>query len=295
MADQTDQEWLTQQYQEKFGRGPDQNELSSDLENVAKYGRDGGPQGGVLGQLENRRTNVPNNGGSVDYGNQSPTQAWNSASNSSTSSGLFPEWYNQLLTRMVGNADATQQQATGRQNDLYGTLQGRATQSLAVQPTDAMIQPQVDAFRAEQDRARRNFISDTAEQQGPLANIQGERRMAAERAGQQTANFQAELMGRELSARRNEIAQALSSQQGLISGDQTRALQAQLAALDQAISQTNATTSRQGVNNQFTLGQRQLELENQRMQQQQDQMMRELALRAFEVGDNSNYRWAFGG
>jgi flagellar biosynthesis chaperone FliJ len=117
--------------------------------------------------------------------------------------------------------------------------------------------------------------------------------MAAERAGQQTANFQAELMGRELSARRNEIAQALSSQQGLISGDQTRALQAQLAALDQAISQTNATTSRQSVNNQYSLGQRQLELQLQQLLASQDMQMRRLGLDASIAQDDSNYKWSF--
>jgi hypothetical protein len=288
---QTDQEWLNEQYQQKFGRAPDQNEQSTDLENIAKYGRDGGPMGGVSGGLEARRTNAPNNG-EVDYGsgNQTPTQSWNSSAQGS--SNLFPDWYSQLLQRMIGTADATQGQAQGRQNDLYSQLTQRATQGLAVNPSDPTIQPQVDAYRAEQDRARRNYLSDTAEQRGPLANITGERRMAAETAGQNTANFQAQLMGREVAARRDEIAQALSQQQGLLSGDQTRALQAQLAALDQALGQTNATTSRQSVNNQFALGQQQLSLEQQRLQQQQDQFLRELALRAYQVGDNSAYQWA---
>ena len=96
---------------------------------------------------------------------------------------------------------------------------------------------QADAFGANQERASRNFISDIAERQGPLANITGESRLAAERLGQTTGAFEAQLIGRELSARRDEIAQALQGLSGRITADQQAQLQRELATLDNAIQQ----------------------------------------------------------
>lgn len=123
----------------------------------------------------------------------------------------------------------------GRNDALWSTLMDRAKQSLVVDRNNPVIRAQADAYSANEERGRRNYISDTAERQGPLANIQGERRMAAERSAQRSGAFEAQLMGQELSARRAEIAQALAGAQGMLSADQTRQLQQQLGLIDAAL------------------------------------------------------------
>lgn len=121
-----------------------------------------------------------------------------------------------------------------RRTELYDLLMGRAGQGLNIDRTNPIIRSQADAYSANEERARRNYISDTAERLGPQANIRGEQRMAAERMGQRTGAFEAELMGRELTARRQEISEALSLLGGLLSDDQRLALQRELGLLDNA-------------------------------------------------------------
>ena len=122
--------------------------------------------------------------------------------------------------------------ADPRTNDLYNLLKGRATQSLDVNRHDPIIAGQTDAFNAAQTRAERNHLADLAERGGGTANLNLERRMGDESVGQNTAAFQAQLMGNELSARRQEIAQALSGMGGLLSDQQRLELQNQLALMD---------------------------------------------------------------
>lgn len=123
-----------------------------------------------------------------------------------------------------------------RNNNLYEMLMGRAQQGLNISRSDPIIRAQADAFSANAERSSRNYISDTAEKMGPLANIQGERRMAAERTGQATGAFEAQLMGRELEARRNEIQMALTQMGNMLSDDQRLALQRELGLLENAMS-----------------------------------------------------------
>jgi hypothetical protein len=253
MADQN-VDYRKQFEDEAAKRGLNPNDVQSDYDSFQRqlsYDKNAGRNpddifGKMLERYDQRATNTPNQDGGSNA-NASPAQAWNTAP-----------------------APAQDPRASA----FYDQLLQRSQQSLAVGANDPAIKGQTDAFRAEQERARRNFVSDVAEQEGPLGNIRGEQRMAAERVGQNVSGFQAQLMGRELSARREEIAQALVQMQGVLSGDQQAALQRELAQIDAQLRQ-------QGLNLQG----RGLDLTN-------DHFMRELALRQWQMGDDSAYRWA---
>lgn len=162
-----------------------------------------------------------------------------------------------------------------RIEQLYQTLLGRSQQGLAIDRNDPVIRAQADAYSANEERARRNYLADTAEKSGPYANLQGEARLAAERVGQRTGAFESELMGRELGARRQEIATALSSMQGLLTDQQRMALQRELALLDNALRQQ-----------QISLQGQQLGLEGRRLDMQNDQFMRNFGL---QEADRASY------
>lgn len=157
---------------------------------------------------------------------------------------------------------------TGAMGQLYQMLMQRATQGLAVDRNDPTIRAQADAYSANAERARRNYLADTAEKSSPYANLQGEARMSAEQMGRDTGAFEAELVAREQVARRNEIAQALASAQGMLSQDQQLALQRELANLNASIQQ------------------QQLGLQGRQMGMQNDQFMRSLGL---QEADRASY------
>ena len=91
---------------------------------------------------------------------------------------------------------------------------------------------QTDPYAAAQERSRRDYLNNLAEKQGPVSNIAGETRLTADRAGQNTAAFQGQVIGRELTARRDEISQALTLMAGRLTTDQTLALQRELGMID---------------------------------------------------------------
>jgi hypothetical protein len=260
--------------------------------------------------------------------NTTPAQAWNNTNTTTTNTqqgGLFPDWYKDLMTRSLDQQQQAQADSKARADAYYQTLTQRAGQGLAVDANDPIIKAQTDAYNAQGDRALRNYLSDQAEQLGPYGNIQGERRMGAEALGQNTAGFQAQLLGKELTARRDEIAQALSLQGAALSGDQQRALQAQLAQMDQAIREAGVGLQSQqiqqtgqlgfadldlrsqlgnrgfdiqsqlgnrGYDIQSQLGNRNIDLGYYTAGNQNDQFLRELALRQWQLGDQSNWNWA---
>lgn len=116
-------------------------------------------------------------------------------------------------------------------NKLFETLMGRATQDLKVDPNDPLISRQVDAYNATQQRSQRNYESQLAERRGNNANMGAERRLGAEHIGSATSAFEAELMGRELNARRQEIQSALEGSRGMLTAQQQMMLQEELAQL----------------------------------------------------------------
>lgn len=155
----------------------------------------------------------------------------------------------------------------GTGDALIQQLMLRAQQGLNVNRNDPTVRAQVDPFAANVERSRRNYVSDVAERSGPYANIRGEERMAAERAGQQTGAFEAEIIGREVAARRDEIQQALLLWGNQLTNDQRMALERELAQL-----QDRARTADRS--------------------QANDQFLRELALREYGLTNELDLRWA---
>jgi hypothetical protein len=172
----------------------------------------------------------------------------------------------------------------GRSDELYKLLMQRATQGTAVNRDDPNIRAQVDPVVAQQERASRNYIDDIAEKSGPLANIQGERRLAAERGGQAAGAFESEVIGREIAAKRDEIAQALQLYGSRLTAEQQLEMQQQLAQLDAALQREGYGVQREG-----------LALQRYGMDQSNDEFMRELALREYDLGNTWDYRWQTGG
>jgi hypothetical protein len=147
-------------------------------------------------------------------------------------------------------------------------LMERAQQGLALDRNDPTIRAQVDPMVAQMTRASRNDLADLAEQAGGApVNLRGEQRMAAERLGQQTAAWEGEILGREIGARRDEIAQALQLWGSRLSDEQRMALERELAQMSASERQADRA-------------------------QTHDEFLRELALREWEAGNMSDLRWA---
>lgn len=119
---------------------------------------------------------------------------------------------------------------------LYDELLQRSQQSLNIDPNDPIIRNQTEAYNAQNERARRQFLSSQAEKSSPYATgaQQGQERMSAERVGQGNAAFQSELMGRELSSRRDEIQNALTQRGAMLTEQQRLSLQHELSLLNDA-------------------------------------------------------------
>jgi hypothetical protein len=267
-----------------------------------QYAQRGGTQRTGDGQVQQQSQPVqaPSN---------NPTQSWNNSAQDP-----FPSWYRDLMQQSVATQQAQAAETKGRADSLYSTLNADIDKGINVNANDPIIRGQVDAYAAQGERAKRNYISDVAEGAGPLANIRGEERMAAERLGQGVSGFQSELMGRELGARRDDYAQRLAMMGGMVSGDQTRGLQEKLSLMDQAIGEAGVGTANRGldiqkdlgfagintqrdlgfagINTQRDLGFGGLDLQRQGMNINADQFLRELALREWQLGDDSDYRWA---
>src|SRR3990167_3319214 len=154
--------------------------------------------------------------------------------------------------RLVAEQAARDAELKARQDSLYGQLQGRAQQSINFDANDPIIKAQVDNYRAEQERALRNVRSDAAEGGQKLRPTQD--RMATERVAQGVASMQAELMARELSAKRAEISDALASMGSILTGDQQAGLQRELATLDNLIRQQQVNTGNRDVDLRRELG-----------------------------------------
>lgn len=155
--------------------------------------------------------------------------------------GQTPE-QSELVRQMMERQKQQETDSQQRGDALYNTLLDRSQQSLQFDGNDPIIRQQTDAYNANTERSRRNYLADVAESGGPLANLRGEQRVSAEHAGQANAGFKAQLMGQELQTRRAEIQDALNSRAQFMSADQQNALQKQLGILQNAIQQ-------QGLNN----------------------------------------------
>lgn len=170
---------------------------------------------------------------------QSPTQSWTSQT-----------------TRNPGN------------EELLELLKQRARQATAIGRDDPNVRAQVDPFTAQMERASRNYLDDVAEgARGMPFNMEGERRMAAEKLGQQSGQFEGQVIGREIDARRREISEALQLWSGMLSDEQRLDLERELGYLNDA-------TRNRGIDVGY------------------DQFLRELALREWQSGNEDYYRRA---
>jgi hypothetical protein len=163
-----------------------------------------------------------------------------------------------------------------------------------VDPNDPAIKGQTDAYNVQDQRARMDYLRSLAEQQGPNGNIGAEGRASAEKVGQDVAGFQGTAIAHELQARRDEIAQALTSMQSMLSDEQKLAMQKQLDDLDNAVKY--AQLNQQGA--QFTQSQgqqesqfgrtlaQQLQLALAQMAQSGSQFSQSLGQRAYEYDQN---------
>lgn len=188
-----------------------------------------------------------NGGDGGSGGGSSVSQQWNSAGPSNA------------------NADA-----------FYQQLLARSQQGLNVSRTDPAIRSQADAFSAQGERARREYLNDLAESTGPLANIRGEERLSAQRLGQASGAFEAQLMGQEVAARRDEIAQALQLMAGRLTAEQSMALERELAMLDAMLRREGFGLQREG------------------MLLQDDQFRRRLGFDEWDRGNYWDYQWTMG-
>lgn len=132
---------------------------------------------------------------------------------------------------------------------LMQMLMGRATAGENVDRNSPAVRQQADAYSANEERTKRNYIADMAEELGPFGSgaLRGESRMATERMGQRTGAFEAELVGRELQAERDKITHALNSLQGMLSEQDRMALQERLAMIDANLRQQGIGLQQQGL------------------------------------------------
>lgn len=237
------------------GYGSGRNETKDDIAGMQPLAGGGGSSNSVISSWTGGNSGVNGGGG----------QTFN-----------LPDWYRGIMERQQAQAEAAAAANKQRSDALYAQLQEGARQSLNIDRNDPIIRQQADAFSANQERARRNYISDTAEAAGPYANIQGEKRMASERYGAETGAFEAKLYGQELMARRAEIADRLKMMAGMLSGEQIQALQRDLALMDQQIKEQ-----------QVAMGLRGQDLDN-------DQFLRDLALKEWDRGQHWNYQNIYG-
>ena len=188
-------------------------------------------------------------------GREGDAQMW---ANYITQKGGGPNsyWDNLIKTNQGGDAQGglgrfftgpnAQDQAL--RNALVSQLEAEANQSLNINPmTDPTIQMESAPYTAEQTRTARDLESQAAEAGGPNANLEATNRMIQEGAAQSSGAYSAGLVANELTARRDQIQQALTAEQGLLTADQQNQLQQQLAELNAAVSlqESQATANNQ--------------------------------------------------
>lgn len=224
----------------------------SDLQDVRH--RDNSDEGlaAAFKKYDSRSSNTANSGEDNNDGRSNP---WQGGSGNSTASqwtaggqqgggnfgggsaGFNDGGVGDILQQMREEMKAREAATNTRRDGLYQQLDTRAKQSLTIDPNDPVIAAQTDAYGADQQRASRDYLANLAEKAGPDANLRGEQRMAAEKVGQATSGFRAQLMGQELTQRRGEIVDALNSMRGLLTADQQAQLEQEVSLLDHSIKQ----------------------------------------------------------
>lgn len=302
----------------RTGAGVEQDDLATlrgkNPEDVAAHMRKLEAQYAERGQnVTSDREDAPSQ--SQATSSNQPTQAWNNSAVTDAINAQTSLLQQQMALTSERQRKADEQEAAriAQRDQLYGQLMTRAQQNVAADPNTPVVQGQVNAYRAEQDRAKRNYLSDVAESAGPYENLRGEQRIASERTGQAVGGFQAELLAREVAQRRAEVSDALNSMQGLLTAEQQGNLQRELSLLDNQLQGLSLSGQNTGLLAQTSLGyddlglrsalgfgglnlQRELGLGGLNLQQRgqdlsMDQFLRELSQRQFEFDENNDFRY----
>lgn len=122
----------------------------------------------------------------------------------------------------------------GRADTLFDILMRRAQQSENIDRNDPYVRAQSDAFNAQGQQARRDYLSAQAEQGGAYGNLTSERRRSAEELGKSTGAFEAQAMLQQQQIRKSEIENALNGGLGYLTSQQQMALQEELTRLQLA-------------------------------------------------------------
>lgn len=154
----------------------------------------------------------------------------------------------------------------GKSNALYDLLMKRAQQSATIDRNDPNIRAQSDAFNAQGQQARRDYLASEAEKAGAYGNQRSEERRSAEELGKSSGAFEAQAIKQAQDARRSEIESALSGAAGFLTEQQRMALQEELSKiqLNQQESQFGRSQSQQASQFGAGLGQRAYEFDTNR-------------------------------
>ncbi len=121
-----------------------------------------------------------------------------------------------------------------RSSALFDLLMQRAQQSSTIDRNDPNVRAQSDAFNAQGQQARRDFLAAQAEKAGPYGNQTSEERRSAEELGKTSGAFEAQAIANKENARRQEIESALSGAAGFLTEQQRMALQKELQQMSLA-------------------------------------------------------------
>jgi hypothetical protein len=193
-----------------------------------------------LAKIDQRFPNQPS-GSNSGSGQQSSGNYVSPSSNNNSGSNVVRD-------TMTSTQTSLEPQLRAQRDALYNTLMTRAGQGLDVNSDNPVIRRQADTYSAAQERAMQRYLANEAEAQGPYANLGSERLKAAEQFGQSSASFEAALMAKEIEARRQEIKEALSGMQGLLTTDQQLQLQRQLGLLNDMVQNRQVDVAGQNAN-----------------------------------------------
>ncbi len=258
---QNEQEWGAVGQGINYGDGVDDNELNQAYGNADSYAQSLGAQ--QVGQQ------------------QAPAPAPAPASNQQPAAGQVSP---AVAQQMPSLASSFGQQQAAPASPIQQAFQTSLLSQLAPKPMptldDPNIAPKVDAFRVSQQRNAERQQSQAAErltQQGMASGGSGGaldtaiQQIGAQR-GLNESNYNAGLIGDELTARRNEMQQALSLAAASGDAEASRGLQRELATLDAALRE-------RGIDLQADLGQKDIDLRTEAIDQQGSLGRGDLALR----------------
>lgn len=234
---QSNEDWVRQQYQQNFnGRAPTQSEMTSELDNLNRYGRDSGPYGGVAAQIAKRATNTPGAGdsgggglssayGSYLGGNQQP--AASPASPAAGQSNDVLSYLKEQQTRQDSERAAMRALLMGKIGEASAPVDVNSPgikEILAAQRLAGQRNAERQQSRLAANLATQGLQSSGAADTG--TNAIGQQR------GENEVQFTGETLNRELQQKRAQLSDLLHMAMSSGDAESARTLQAQLQELD---------------------------------------------------------------